>query len=162
MMKDGHVVGHVPHVTYIYTLCHFIRKGGSILCKIIGRHKYSRDLPQGGMDVPCCLHFMGKKGDVKKIECLIKKFKDSSKITISETESHVTKQTKQDDEICTPSKKFKHSSESETCRSSEVWVAYPRHVLPIKDKVLLEAGEHLNDKHIAYKFSPVLSKPLIS
>ena len=67
MMKDGYVVGHMPRV--ISTSCAiFIRRGGSILCKIIGRHRYSRDLPQGGMDVPCRLHLMGKKGDVQKVE----------------------------------------------------------------------------------------------
>ena len=117
------------------------------------------------MDVPCRLHFMGKKGDVKKVESLIEKFKDSGKITISETESTVTKQTKQDNEICMPSKKLKHSSESGTYSSSEVWVAYPRHVLTIKDKALLEAGEQLNGKHInlfkAYNFPILMDWPTL-
>ena len=86
-------------------------------------------------------------GDVKKVESFIEKFKDSGKIVISETELNVTRQTKQDDEICTPTKIFNHSSASETCSSYELWVAYPRHVLTIKDKAILEPGEQLNDKH---------------
>ena len=41
------VVGHVPK--YISSICSlFLRKGGTIVCKILGSRQYSRDLPQGG------------------------------------------------------------------------------------------------------------------
>ena len=53
-----------------------MRKGGLITCEIIGRYRYSRDLPQGGMDVPCRLHFSGQKNEVYKIENFIKKIND--------------------------------------------------------------------------------------
>jgi len=46
------VVGHVPR--NISTLCNvFLRRGGSISCIITGRRRFSRDLPQGGIEIPC-------------------------------------------------------------------------------------------------------------
>ena len=57
VIKSGTgVVGHVPKK--ISTACSiFIRRGGSITCKVIGSRHYSRDLPQGGMEIPCLLEF---------------------------------------------------------------------------------------------------------
>ena len=37
----------------------FLRRGGTISCEITGRRKYSHDLPQGGLEVPCVLTFKG-------------------------------------------------------------------------------------------------------
>ena len=64
------VVGHVPR--HISTLCNvFIRRGGSISCIITGMHQYSRDLPQGGMEVPCKYRFTGNPKELGKVErCL--------------------------------------------------------------------------------------------
>ena len=64
------VVGHVPR--HISTLCNvFLRCGGSISCIITGRHQYSRDLPQGGMEIPCKYRFVGSPKELNKVEsCL--------------------------------------------------------------------------------------------
>ena len=49
MLNVSTVVGHVPrHISTI-----FLRCGGSISCIITGRRQYSRDLPQGWMEIPC-------------------------------------------------------------------------------------------------------------
>ena len=54
--KDGVIVGHVPRI--ILAVCSsFIRRGGSILCKVTGTRRYSTDLPQGVVEVPCVLTF---------------------------------------------------------------------------------------------------------
>ena len=46
------IVGHVPKA--ISTPSHlFLRKGGKITCEMSGPREFSRDLPQGGLDVPC-------------------------------------------------------------------------------------------------------------
>ena len=51
------VVGHVPRrILAISSL--FIRRGGIILCEMMGNHRYSADLPQGGLEIPCALHFI--------------------------------------------------------------------------------------------------------
>ena len=52
----GIVVGHVPRI--ISPICSiFIRQGGTISCRANGSRRYSSDLPQGGLEVPCILTF---------------------------------------------------------------------------------------------------------
>ena len=54
--KGSTVVGHVPRV--ISTICSiFIRRGGTIVCRVNGSRRYSSDLPQGGLEVSCVLIF---------------------------------------------------------------------------------------------------------
>ena len=58
VMRSGEVVGHVPHS--ISTLCSlFIEQGGNITCEVTGNRQYSYDLPQGGLEFPCKLMFLG-------------------------------------------------------------------------------------------------------
>ena len=69
--KDGIIVGHCPRK--ISSLCSiFIRRGGSITCQVNGNKRYSWDLPQGGLEVPCILTFRtSKKAELDKTEKLI-------------------------------------------------------------------------------------------
>ena len=50
------IVGHIPKflskVTYFY-----LKHGGDLLVEIIGKRQYSRDLPQGGMELPALYVF---------------------------------------------------------------------------------------------------------
>ena len=63
------VVGHVPRK--ISTICSlFVPKGDSILCEVSGGTRYSQDLPQGGLEIPCLLRFQGVSKDVQKVEKL--------------------------------------------------------------------------------------------
>ena len=49
-------IGHVPRA--ISPICSiFIRRGGTIKCLITGGRRYSSDLPQGGLEIPCVLTF---------------------------------------------------------------------------------------------------------
>ena len=60
-------MGHLPR--NISTMCSiFIRHGGIIYSTVSGRRQYSRDLPQGGMEIPCTLHFAGNERELKKVE----------------------------------------------------------------------------------------------
>ena len=69
LKKDGTTVGHLPRkISCICTL--FIRRGGTISCLVNGRRKYSADLPQGGMEIPCILLIF--KGESKEIKRLVK------------------------------------------------------------------------------------------
>ena len=77
------IVGHLPK--RISTPCHlFLRKGGNISCIVNGRHQYSSDLPQGGLEVPCRLIFKGNKKDINKIKLLLQKSQEMSVETKSE------------------------------------------------------------------------------
>ena len=45
----------------------FIRKGGTIDCEVTDpNRKYSRDLPQGGLEIPCVLTLQSTKDLVEK------------------------------------------------------------------------------------------------
>ena len=53
---DIKTVGHVQRK--FFAICSiFIRRGGSIVCFISGSCRYSSDLPQGGLEIPCILKF---------------------------------------------------------------------------------------------------------
>ena len=60
------IVGHVPRA--ISAVCYlFIDKGGTISCEITGSYRYSSDLPQGGLELPCKLTFSGPAKVLGKI-----------------------------------------------------------------------------------------------
>jgi len=56
MRKGSVMVGHVPQAI-LPTCSIFIRRGGSIKCRVTGNRQYSSDLPQGGLELPCVLTF---------------------------------------------------------------------------------------------------------
>ena len=68
---ENTVIGHVPRI--ISSLCSlFIRRGGAIKCSVDGNRRYSADLPQGGMEVPCKLVFSSKSiVDSEKLKKLV-------------------------------------------------------------------------------------------
>ena len=71
--KDGMIIGHLPRkVSRVCSL--FLRRGGIIHCKVTGRRRYSGDLPQGGLEVPCTLAFesRAKPKELAKIKHLLK------------------------------------------------------------------------------------------
>ena len=54
--REDIIVGHLPR--NISTPCHlFLRKGGNISCVVNGARRFSADLVQGGLEVPCRLVF---------------------------------------------------------------------------------------------------------
>ena len=56
------IVGHLLKKTSP-TCSLFIRKGRTIDCEVTDpNRKYSRDLPQGGLEIPCVLMLQGAKG----------------------------------------------------------------------------------------------------
>ena len=69
--EDGSVVGHLPRA--LSAVCSsFICRGGLMLCRVSGSRRYSADLPQGGLEVPCVLTFQTSNAkDVEKAKKLI-------------------------------------------------------------------------------------------
>ena len=52
-------VGHIPkRISALMSV--FIRRGGIIKCTVNGARRYSADLVQGGLEIPCLLHFTAK------------------------------------------------------------------------------------------------------
>lgn len=56
--KDINVVGHIPR-KFSSVCALFISNGGSITCTPTGTRKFSTDLPQGGLEIPCKYIFDG-------------------------------------------------------------------------------------------------------
>ena len=44
----------------------FLWQGGTIHCVIMGGRRYSRDLPQGGVEIPSKFLFQGKPKEIKE------------------------------------------------------------------------------------------------
>ena len=64
-------VGHIPRK--ISSICSmFLLRGGTITCRVTASRRYSGDLPQGGLEIPCLLTFKGTMKDIAKITRLVK------------------------------------------------------------------------------------------
>ena len=62
VVKEEAMVGHVPKK--ISSVCSlYLRQGGSIVCRVAGSRRFSGDLVQGGLEIPCVLVF---EGDAKQ------------------------------------------------------------------------------------------------
>lgn len=81
--NSSEVVGHVPR--FLSSICSiFIQRGGEIVCRIIGARRYSGDLPQGRMEIPCILIFKYQSiKECSKTEHLIKSAKNISSEALS-------------------------------------------------------------------------------
>ncbi len=79
---DGTTIGHLPRkISCVCSL--FLRQGGSIVCRVTGSKRYSVDLAQGGLEIPCRLTFQCDRLLVQKTKKLIK---SKLEIEISETD----------------------------------------------------------------------------
>ena len=69
--KDGKIIGHLPRK--ISRPCSlFLRRGNEITCRVTGHRRYSIDLPQGGLEVPCVLRFEGQAKEIAKLKKFVK------------------------------------------------------------------------------------------
>ena len=56
--KDAEIVGHVPRT--ISPICAmFLWNNGTIQCEVTGPRRYSRGIPQSGMEIPCHFYLKG-------------------------------------------------------------------------------------------------------
>ena len=64
----------------------FLRRGGTINCIVNGHRRYSEDLPQGGLEIPCRLTFTSTKPECSKLQKLIR---SSLAVTVVEPQVQV-------------------------------------------------------------------------
>ena len=109
----------------------FLCKGGSILCRITGSRRYSRDLMQGGLEVPCTLVFNGVGDNISKAKQLL--------------ESALVDRPIADDEetFMLPKKKARIQFSSQ--KGSLVWVQLEGITLKTEDKAIIANGEKMHD-----------------
>ena len=73
LKQAGTIVGHLPK--RISRMCSLFLRGGEIICTVTGSRRYSSDLAQGGLEIPCLLLFKGKPKEIQKIKSLMKQSK---------------------------------------------------------------------------------------
>ena len=140
--KNVEVVGHVPrHYSCVFSL--FLRNDGVILsCCVNGDRRYSRDLPQGGLEIPCIYTFKTNNRD----------FLDRTKKQLEELDGSVST-IKEDvinakvDVVCTDNK-GSYDLESVSTTDMDTWIKIKDIVLTNFDRRLIADGEKLSDKHI--------------
>ncbi len=66
VLERDRIVGHLPR-KYSRLSSLFLDKGGSITCTVTGRRRFSSDLVQGGLEIPCLVTFRSSKNTIKKL-----------------------------------------------------------------------------------------------
>ena len=136
--RGDDVIGHVPRK--ISSICSlYLRRGGSIFCRVTGSRQFSEDLPQGGLEVPCVLTFEGDAKHTAKA----KKLLESALATTATDLSASKKRKLSDAPVVLPA-----TSEEHTPDLAKGWVQLGGIVLTSSDKENILAGEKLNDCQI--------------
>ena len=141
VMRGDTVIGHVPRK--ISSICSlFLRKEGSITCQVAGCKRYSEDLPQGGLEVPCLLRFEGDTKVTDKAKKLVE-----SALSTTTVDLVANKRRK----VSNPPTILLDSDEECSPMVTKEWVRFGKGlVLTTADKDHILAGEKLNDRHINF------------
>ena len=159
MKKDGTIVGHVPRK--ISSICSlFLRNNGTINCEVTGRRRYSRGIPQGGLEIPCRLIFEGLEkyvnitsSKLEKVKAKNKTAKDASEEVMKEAMKVELEATSNVVDLTQQSKRPKLCGNEEASIGQEAgengeWVRIFANTLKMTDRVQLLTGEQLTDVHI--------------
>ena len=148
VVKRGVTVGHIPRK--ISSVCSlFLRRNGVINVCTTDRRRFSQDLPQGGLEIPCVITFEGAGKDVQKVRKLVTA---SLPTTCTSTAKNCTNDGP-------PSKRRRtekgsaeghNSSEGEVDTSTNEWVQCGGVILSNYDRKILATGQKLTDKHINF------------
>lgn len=153
VMKSGEIVGHVPRsLSCVCSL--FLRRGGSMACRITGGRQHSKDLPQGGLEVPCIYVFTGTSDIMDKTQQRLAELKiQTVKQTPAEqkTESDAGDTDAKDKNDVVDLDELQVSAEvkdSEIEIHSRAWIAVQDITLTEDDKQAVIDGKMLQDQHI--------------
>ena len=134
--RSGAVVGHIPRK--ISSVCSlFLRRNGAMKVEMIGGRRYSADLPQGGLEIPCTITFEGVEKDLKKVKRLI-----SAALTPPTAAESLPPDNKR--------RKIDSLTDRDLDHDMSEWVRCGCHVLTQHDKSILRTGQNLTDKHINF------------
>ena len=107
VLKDGVIVGHVPRK--ISSICSlFLLRNGSIICHVSGHRRFSEDLPQGDVEIPCTMIFEGDAKRTTKAKDLIESaLRGSGNIEVQSIKKR--KICEEEISVCGESKNLSHS-----------------------------------------------------
>jgi len=135
VIKKDDIVGHLPRkMSMVFSL--FLRRHGTIRCRVNGSRIYSSDLPQSGLEVPCVSTFSGEHLLINKVMNLI------TDIMGEESKKTIPIETTNPGSM-PPQKKCKQS------KDADEWVHWDSGLsLRVSDQDATLMGQELNDKHI--------------
>jgi hypothetical protein len=137
-------VGHEPK--QISASCSlFLRRGGIISCTVDGDRRYSNDLPQGGLEIPCTLTFSASEQSlIDKIRNLCKQI---DIITTSQYNNHNKQQVNEEDSFQPQKKmKFREYDDDDDDEAAGAWVYLDNcYVLKRSERHILQQNRKLND-----------------
>ena len=147
VVNNACVVGHLPRkISSVSSI--FIRRGGSILCRVTGCRRYSHDLPQGGLEIRCTLIFEGNAKYTEKAKLFVKEALRPTNET--ETLSPAEKKRKLE-KIESPTGRIKDGmSDTDCTEDSLLWIQDGGITLLIMDRDIISKGDWLNDKIINF------------
>ena len=124
-----------------------MRRGGVITARVTGSRQYPRDLPQGGLELPCVYLLEGDANSVEKAH--------SRLLTLANAEKNPTTSSPVEDEpasVVNPSIATLDKAESKERQSpaSLEWTKTHDIVLMMEDRQLILSGQRLKDKHINF------------
>ena len=153
VMKSGEIVGNVPQS--LSCVCSmFLRRGGSTACSITGGRQHSKDLPQGGLEVPCIYVFTGPSDIVDKTkqrlaELKIQAVKQTSAELKTESDAGDTDAKVKNDVVDLDGMQVSAEvTDSETEIHSGAWIAVQDITLAEDDKQAVIDGKMLQNQHI--------------
>ena len=82
VIHRGVTVGHVPRYVLQGTSL-FIQLGGNITATVVSTRRYSRDLPQEGLEIPCQYTLEGPTNEVRKIRIFLASCESNYKVRYS-------------------------------------------------------------------------------
>ena len=140
VVKSSKVVGHLPQKISLICSLFLGRSGSSIECEVIANRRYSQDLPQGGLEIPCIVFFRGNspkcKDSALKAEKLIRIALDGGMQT---------------EKPGSPSAAITVPDEASTgVERSSFWVKKGCIVLSFTERDEITMGKELSDLHINF------------
>ena len=177
--RSGVIVGHLPKK--ISTICSlFISNGGTISCQIDGSRRYSQDLDQGGLEIPCLLKLEGDECLMIKVKKLLEfslAWKATNDLAVTQPEKKIKLEEGVEDvtndlavtqpekkikleegvqdvtndlAVTQPEKKIKLEEGVEDVNDESVWLTFNKINLSMQDKTTIQEGSWLSDMHINF------------
>ena len=107
------------------------------MCQVTGKRRRSVDLPQGGLEVPCSLMFMGKSQDIRKVKKL-------AALAPSASIEPCLKKPKIENDVDDTDSTQEGDSEDQH------WLQYKDCLLTQQDRTAITSNNLLSDRHINY------------
>ena len=143
--EDERTAGHLSRK--ISSICSiFLRKGGKIFATVCGSWRHSRDLVQGGLEIPCMLKLETTDDALMSKACTLLNYcqeKDYDFESLAQPSQKIKLEDKENfgsNRVTMPTEK----------NNTEVWLSLKNSTvtLSVQDKEAISSGQQLSDLHI--------------